>query len=693
MAFKRLTALLFLSLALLTAAFTSPAQAQMTLTPAAVSAGYKLTTFATGFPNAYNQGPYGIAVLGTGNVLVTDGPGNVRQFPNDTDGQNAASISPAQNFGQFNAFGLASVNGIVYMGTARNIVQLNLNGTYNSTVANAAGVGLVANPRNGHLFSSTGSLGSSVYDIDPATGNFSTFVSGYDPDGLAFNANGSVLYVADVTTSHVLGYDSTTKSQIFDSGYIPGGPDGIAIGSGSISGNLFINTNSGNLYEINLASGVQTLIASGGSRGDFVTPDPNGTLLLTQTDRILRLTAPPPGGGFSPDGKLPIAGLIKGTDGSFYGTTRLGGAFNYGTLYKTDASGTVSVLYSFSNLDSSGNNLNGAYPVSNLVQGSDGLFYGATSKGGSSGSGTVFKVTRAGAFTLLHSFTALNSSGQNMDGAIPKALVQGNDGAFYGVAQNGGSGGSGTVYKITSAGVFTLLYSFTINDVNNVDGSLPYAGLVQGNDGAFYGTASQGGVYSLGTIFKITASGVLTTLYTFGTLGTPGTSDSFDGALPQAALVQGNDGAFYGTAGQGGVNYSGTVFKVTPSGTFTLLYSFSQLNDPYKHTNIDGNYPVGALIQSSDGAFYGTALRGGTSGVGTVFKLSASGAFTTLYSFSTSNSNGSPNQGNRPTAGLLQDSSGLFYGTASYGGTSGGGVLFSIDAAGNYTTIHNFTGN
>lgn len=298
----RRTAVVLLSpLILALPAFTRPSAAQLALTPAGSSAGFGLSTVATGFPHNGSIGPIGIAVLGSGQVMTSDALGNVRLFPTDTDGQNAASISPAQNFGTDNAYGLAIVNGVVYMGggSSRRVVRLNADGTYNSTLASVPGVALVVNPTNGHLFTSTGFLGSSVYDIDPTTGSVSTFLSGPIPDGLVFNASGSVLYLADRSTNHVLGYDTTTKSQVFDSGYISDVPDGIAIGSGSIAGNMFINTNGGNVYEINLTSKVQTLIASGGSRGDFVTPDPNGTLLLTQTDRILRLTAPPPNGRFN----------------------------------------------------------------------------------------------------------------------------------------------------------------------------------------------------------------------------------------------------------------------------------------------------------------------------------------------------------------------------------------------------------
>jgi uncharacterized repeat protein (TIGR03803 family) len=209
---------------------------------------------------------------------------------------------------------------------------------------------------------------------------------------------------------------------------------------------------------------------------------------------------------------------------------------------------------------------NGAAPLAALVQGSDGNFYGTTSLGGNlslnngAGYGTVFQMTPAGVLTRLVSFTGAN-------GSYPSAgLVQGTNGSFYGTAEYGGNlslnagYGFGTVFKMTPAGALTTLVSF-----NLANGYNPSAGLVQGSDGNFYGTTDGGGAGGAGTVFKMTPAGVLTTLVAF---------NGADGNSPQAPLVQGSDGNFYGTTGYGGANGKGTVFQVTPAGALTTLVSF-----------------------------------------------------------------------------------------------------------------------
>ena len=214
-------------------------------------------------------------------------------------------------------------------------------------------------------------------------------------------------------------------------------------------------------------------------------------------------------------------------------------------------------LYSFNGSD-------GAYPYAGLVQGSDGNFYGTTGGGGTNGAGTVFRITSGGSLTTLYNFCG-------GDGANPYAgLVQGSDGDFYGTTLAGGNfygttcgygcslEGFGTVFKITSGGRLTTLHSF-----NGSDGARPFAGLVQGG-GHFYGTTFSGGSIAgnAGTVFKITSGGSFTTLYNFS---------YYDGAFPYAGLVQGSDGNFYGTTSEddsvSGPIY-GTVFKITlPSNT------------------------------------------------------------------------------------------------------------------------------
>jgi uncharacterized repeat protein (TIGR03803 family) len=293
----------------------------------------------------------------------------------------------------------------------------------------------------------------------------------------------------------------------------------------------------------------------------------------------------------SDDGGYPVAGLVQGSDGNFYGPTSAGGGHNLGTVFKITPSGTLTTLYSFAGSD-------GEFPFAGLVQGSDGNFYGTTEQGGANDQGTVFKITPSGTLTTLYSFAG---SG----GAFPYGgLVQGSDGNFYGTTSGGGANNEGTVFKITPSGTLTTLYSFAGSD----DGGYPVAGLVQGSDGNFYGTTVVGGANSDGTVFKITPSGALTTLYTFA---------GSDGAYPYGGLVQGSDGNFYGMNQYGGAGQScfsgcGTVFKITPSGTLTTLYSFR---------GSDGANPLAGLVQGSDGNFYGTTYGGGAHDAGTVFRL------------------------------------------------------------------------
>jgi len=310
------------------------------------------------------------------------------------------------------------------------------------------------------------------------------------------------------------------------------------------------------------------------------------------------------------DGVKP-EGLVLGSDGNFYATTHFGGNMNngqgYGTIFTITPAHAVNTLYDFSTLGAGYSNTDGAWPDGSLVPGADGCFYGTASYGGANGSGAVFKVTPKGAENALYSFTAHNGNYQNTDGSCPGAsLVLGSDGNFYGTTVYGGGSGAGTVFKITPSGALNTLHSFT----GGSDGGTPWAGLVQGSDGNFYGTTTYGGNTSLnngrglGTVFKITTSGALKTLHSFSGYPT-------EGAFPEAGLVLGSDGNFYGTAELGGSGF-GAVYKITPSGTLTTLYLFSQTNSANA---------ISSLVQGADGSFYGTACYGGTSDNGTVFKL------------------------------------------------------------------------
>ncbi len=280
-------------------ATTGTSNGSMMLTAAGTGAGFTLTTFADRFPNNGVVGPVGIAFTPTGGVMISSyAAGYNAVFATDTDNQHysAATLSTTF-FGGNNVAGIASVGSNYYQAlqSSSAVVRIDSSGNYLSTIFTVPfATGLVANPANGHLFVSNG---GSVFDINPITPSITLF--GNLPfDGMTITPDGKTLYGA-ANTGHILGYDTTSGLQVFDSGFIPGGIDGSALGTGSLAGNIFVNINNGTLVEVNLATKIQTLIASGGSRGDFVQADPNGSLLLTQTDSVLRLTAPP-GGGFNP---------------------------------------------------------------------------------------------------------------------------------------------------------------------------------------------------------------------------------------------------------------------------------------------------------------------------------------------------------------------------------------------------------
>jgi uncharacterized repeat protein (TIGR03803 family) len=336
------------------------------------------------------------------------------------------------------------------------------------------------------------------------------------------------------------------------------------------------------------------------------------------------------------NGASPPIVLVQGTDGNFYGMTGTGGTYSAGTVFKVTPDGTLTTLYSF--CPQIGCTDGASTPLvvgGGLVQGTDGKFYGTTPLGGTAGTicnagnqtcGTVFKITSAGALTTLHSFSGT-------DGSLPNQLIQATDGNFYGTAQQGGANSAGTVFKITPAGALTTLYSFCAQ-ANCTDGGGPIGALVQAGDGNFYGTTFTGG-----TVFKITPTGKLTTLATVG--GNPsgtlvqGTDGNFYGTTSHggtifkitptgkvttlasdccylyAGLVQATDGNFYGTTYNGGSNGAGSVFEITPGGTLTTLYSFCPQTGC-----TDGELSLAGLIQGTDGNLYGTTVAGGTAGTG-----------------------------------------------------------------------------
>jgi len=344
--------------------------------------------------------------------------------------------------------------------------------------------------------------------------------------------------------------------------------------------------------------------------------------------------------------------LVQGPDGNLYGTTNGAGAHNGGIVFKMTPSGTLTVLYSFCG---GSNCTDGNAPDTGLTLGGDGNFYGVTTAAGASGDGTVFQITPSGTFTLLHTFSG-------SDGAEPQgALVLASDGNFYGTTTSGGSHDFGTAFRITPSGTFTTIYNFCSLG-GCADGSGPFGGLVQGTDGYLYGTTTGGGAHFLyGTVFKLGLKGVLTTLHSFA---------ASDGSSPNAKLLQASDGNFYGTTTSGGNTQActfgcGTIFRITAGGSFTSLHSFD---------GADGSFVAAGLIQASDGNFYGVAGRGGSScGCGTIFKITPAGTLSVLHNFA-----GFPTEGSLPVGGLLEASNGNFYGTTESGGSTGDGSVFSL---------------
>jgi uncharacterized repeat protein (TIGR03803 family) len=336
------------------------------------------------------------------------------------------------------------------------------------------------------------------------------------------------------------------------------------------------------------------------------------------------------------DGVSP-SGLVLGTDGNFYGVTLEGGGNSNidcdgeqvgscGTVFRLTPSGKFTTIYNFCAL---ANCADGSLPNSVLVQGTDGNFYGTTWYGGlastcygdiekPTGCGTVFKITPKGVLTTLYEFCSTDSCTSD-----PSGVVLAKNGVFYGLTNFGGTGtggpqcgnGCGVFYSLTSAGVFTTLYSFCIA-TNCPDGAHPQGELVLASNGNFYGVADDGGANNFGTVFKIAPGGTLVTLYSFCAQ-----ANCPDGAFPDAGLIQATDGNFYGTTSSyGATGTGGTLFRISPGGKLKTLYSFCSQTDCN-----DGADPLAALFQATNGTLYGTAYSGGATSFGTIFRLITTG--------------------------------------------------------------------
>ena len=299
-----------------------------------------------------------------------------------------------------------------------------------------------------------------------------------------------------------------------------------------------------------------------------------------------------------------MSGLVQSRDGNLYGAASAGGAFGFGTLFKVGLDGAMQTLVDFT--DQVGVN-KGGEPSSALLLGSDGCMYGTANAGGSANAGTIYKMTLGGVLTTLIEFTG---NGSSTRGNSPSgALLQGSDGSFYGTTKNGGALGFGTLFKLSPVGDLTTIAEFSNNGPMN-RGSYPDTQLVVGSDGAILGTTTAGGAFDFGTIFRLSAGNVLTTIVDF----TGGTGIG-KGTNP-IGLLRARDGSLCGTTYGGGSFGYGTAFKITPAGDFLTLVEFT--GDAGENR---GSYPDGGLAEASNGDLYGTTSGGGSFRNGTVFKI------------------------------------------------------------------------
>ena len=360
---------------------------------------------------------------------------------------------------------------------------------------------------------------------------------------------------------------------------------------------------------------------------------------------------------FQKPGTPVVAPLLAHSDGNFYGVASANGAFDLGTVFKITPAGEMTTLHSFSGADGSG-------PAGAITEGADHLLYGTAASGGTSGFGVAFKINTAGVFTKLADFTGVTGAAP---GSVPHGLLAHPDGNFYGVAQAGGTGGLGTVFKMTTAGTITTLVNFTGN-TGLRRGSEPIGPLaVSGNH--LYGVTRTGGsAAGLGAIFEVDTGGTWRLLGSF---------TGPNGSRPAGGLLWNTDGALYGTTEFGGTNGFGVLFRMTAAAqpVHTVLWNFSDAT---------GSQPAGSLARDASGTLYGTTANGGASGLGAIYKITTGGIRTLLASFS---GEIGTHQGSAMRGGLVIGQDGSFYGVAGSGGPGNLGMAFKITSTGTFSGL------
>ncbi|HXM12759.1 MAG TPA: choice-of-anchor tandem repeat GloVer-containing protein [Terriglobales bacterium] len=345
-------------------------------------------------------------------------------------------------------------------------------------------------------------------------------------------------------------------------------------------------------------------------------------------------------------GQYPSSSLVRDPQGNLYGVA-LGGTYNTGIIFELSSTSDEKVLYNFNGSDGDGD-----VPDSMSFRDAAGDLFGTTFQGGAYSYGTVFKLDTQGRETVLYSFCPKTPC---TDGAFPGGVIPSKNGTLYGITYAGGNfscaiTGCGTVFKINRDGDLTLLHAF-----GGADGQAPNAGLVLDASNDAYGTTQYGGVYGRGAVFKVTSAGNEIVEYSFG--------GGADGAYPDGGLVRDAEGNFYGTANQGGAYNYGTIFKITALGQFTVLYSFPG--------GVSGANPYADLNLDQQGNIFGVTDAGGGHNFGVVFRLDPSGNETVLHSFAEEADGVHP-------SGLIIDASGNLYGTTYQGGKHNHGSVFKV---------------
>lgn len=322
--------------------------------------------------------------------------------------------------------------------------------------------------------------------------------------------------------------------------------------------------------------------------------------------------------GYEMDGYLPTGDLTVGADGNIYGTVTTAGGSTHtvypqgygsmgGAVFQVTTNGDFTLTHAFADdvyYDLTLSNYVarcGTTPAAGVTMGRDGNLYGTTSAGAFYNRGAIYHITSAGAGVVEYLFPT-----NYAPGGLISELVEGPDGAYYGTTEYGGAYGYGSIFRFVPGTDFRTIYSFNVGP----DGAFPLAGLCKGRDGYLYGTTSTSiPAYNYGTVFQIATNGSLATLHAFNSLES--------GATPHG-VIQGSDGGLYGTTHDGGTNYNGIIYRVTTNGVFTLLHTFGPLTGGI---NGDGSGPMSALVQADNGSFYGLTQKGGAYGYGTVFRL------------------------------------------------------------------------